>query len=87
VVVESFSPTVMACRSKLGRGRPPSPEMVGVSWELKLPGPIFAVAYDDCPPRDMTLATAVVVADDKARPSLVRLGARREPWSVIWPEP
>jgi hypothetical protein len=69
--------------SKLGRARP-SLDIVGVNCVLKLPGPVFAVAYDDWPPRDMTLAAAVV-ADERARPSLVRVGARREPWSVIWP--
>lgn len=45
-----------------------------MSWELKLPGPVFAVAYDDAPPRE----AAIALATDSERPSLVCEGARCE---------
>lgn len=53
---------------------------VGFNCVLKLPGPEFAVAYDDMPPRE--LAMTLTVAADMERPSLVRVGASSEPWSV-----
>lgn len=55
-------------------------DAVGFSCVLKLPGPEFAVAYEDMPLRE--LAMTLTVAADMERPSLVRVGASSEPWSV-----
>jgi hypothetical protein len=55
-------------------------DVVGFNCVLKLPGPECAVAYDDWPPRE--LAMTLTVAADMERPSLVRVGASSEPWSV-----